>query len=138
MSNKIKKDARTYPAFLLFDAESGKVCVRFPDLPGCNTFGDDYEDALVSAKDALGGHLLCMEEDGDVIPAPTPIDKLSPEEGEIITLVSVRMDIIRAQEANKSISKNVTIPNWLNQMATEADINFSSTLQDALKEKLGV
>lgn len=138
MSNKIKKDARTYPAFLLFDAESGKVCVRFPDLPGCNTFGDDYEDALVSAKDALGGHLLCMEEDGDVIPAPTPIDKLRPEEGEIITLVSVRMDIIRAQEANKSISKNVTIPNWLNQMATEADINFSSTLQDALKEKLGV
>lgn len=138
MSVRVKKDARIYPALLLYDAESGKVCVRFPDLPGCNTFGDDYEDALTSAKDALGGHLLCMEEDNDVIPTATPIGKLRPEEGEAAALVMVRMDILRAEEANKSISKNVTLPSWLNQMAMEANINFSNTLQDALKEKLGV
>lgn len=138
MSVKVKKDARIYSAFLLFDAESGCVCVRFPDLPGCNTFGKDYEDALSSAKDALGGHLLCLEEDGDTIPAPTPINKLKPEKGEVIVLVEVRMDILRDEEANKSVSKNVTLPSWLNQMAVEANINFSNTLQNALKEKLGV
>lgn len=138
MSVKVKKDARIYPALLLCDAESGKVCVRFPDLPGCNTFGDGYEDALACAKDALGGHLLCLEEDGDALPAPTPIEKLCQEKDEIAALVMVRMDILRAKEANKSISKNVTLPSWLNQMAMEANINFSSTLQDALKERLGV
>lgn len=137
MSVKVKKDTRIYPALLLYDAESGKVCVRFPDFPGCNTFGENYEDALDSARDALGGHLLCMEEDGEDIPAPTLINHLCQEEGEFAVLVVVRMDILRAEEANKSISKNVTIPSWLNQMAMGANINFSSTLQDALKEKLG-
>lgn len=138
MSVKVKKDVRIYPAFLFFDSESGCVCVRFPDLLGCNTFGKNYEDALASAKDALSGHLLCIEEDGDGAPAPTPINKLKPEEGEVAALIEIRMDILREEEANKSVSKNVTLPSWLNQMAIEARINFSNTLQDALKEKLGV
>ena len=132
----MKKDIRAYPALLL---EDGKfVCVRFPDLPGCNTFGEGYADAIASAKDALGGHLLCMEEDGDDIPTPTSISKLEPEPGEIPVLVDVRMDILRQEEANKSVSKNVTLPSWLNQLAMEAKINFSSTLQEALRDKLGV
>lgn len=138
MLTKAKKEVRIYPAILFKDRDSESVCVSFPDLPGCNTFGEDYEDALTSAKDALGGHLLCMEEDGDDIPAPTPINRLSLNKEEVITLVVARMDILREQEANRSVSKNVTIPNWLNQMASEANINFSSTLQEALKEKLGV
>lgn len=90
----VKKDLRIYPAFL---HEDGKyICVRFPDLPGCNTFGEDYEDALVSAKDALGGHLLCMEEDGDPIPSPTPVKNLHPQEDEVSVLIDVRMDIYAA------------------------------------------
>ena len=40
--------------------------------------------------------------------------------------------------ANKSVSKNVTLPSWLNQLAMESKINFSNTLQEALREKLGV
>lgn len=130
------KDVRVYPALL---SEEGKfVNVRFPDLPGCNTFGEGYADAVASAKDALGGHLLCMEDDHDPIPEPTPVNKLHPEEGEVAVLVDVRMDILREEESQKAVSKNVTVPKWLNELAMEAKVNFSSTLQDALKERLGV
>lgn len=132
----MKKDVRIYPALL---SEDGKyVCVRFPDLPGCNTFGEGYADAIASARDALGGHLLCMEEDNDPIPTPTPVSGLKPEKGEVAVLIDVRMDILREEEANKSVSKNVTLPSWLNQLAMESKINFSNTLQEALREKLGV
>ena len=131
-----KHDIRVYPALLL--EEGNYVCVRFPDLPGCNTFGEGYEDALASARDALGGHLLCMEDDNDPIPAPTPAGSVKAHPGEALALVEVRMDILREKEANKAVSKNVTIPNWLNQLAMESKINFSNTLQEALRTKLGV
>lgn len=132
----MKKDIRLYPALLSKDDKY--ISVRFPDLPGCNTFGEGYAEAIASAKEALGGHLLCMEEDGDVIPAPTPIHDLKPEKGEAPVMIDVRMDILRKEDANKSINKNVTIPRWLNDLAVESKINFSSTLQEALREKLGV
>jgi len=131
-----KKDVRVYPALL---SEDGKfVCVRFPDLPGCNTFGKDYADAIASAKDALGGHLLCMEEDNDPIPEPTPVNRLQPGKDEVAVLIDVRLDIFREEERKKSVSKNVTLPAWLNRMAMEHKINFSSTLQEALRDRLGV
>ena len=131
-----KKDVRVYPALLSEEGEF--VNVRFPDLPGCNTFGNGYADAVASAKDALGGHLICMEDDHGPIPEPTPVNKLHPRKGEVAVLVDVRMDILREEESQKSVSKNVTIPKWLNELATEAGVNFSSTLQEALRERLGV
>ena len=131
-----KKDVRIYPALLSEEGEF--VNVRFPDFPGCNTFGNGYADAVASAKDALGGHLICMEDDHGPIPEPTPVNKLHPREGEVAVLVDVRMDILREEESQKSVSKNVTIPKWLNELATEAGVNFSSTLQEALRERLGV
>ena len=44
----------------------------------------------------------------------------------------------QSREKNRSITKSVTVPAYLNELAMEAHINFSSTLQEALKEKLGV
>jgi predicted RNase H-like HicB family nuclease len=130
------KDVRVYPALL--SEEGIYVNVRFPDLPGCVTFGEGYADAIVSARDALGGHLLCLEEDRDPLPVPTPVGKLRPEEGEVTVLIDVRLDTLRKEESQKSVSKNVTIPRWLNELALEAHVNFSSTLQEALRERLGV
>ena len=38
----------------------------------------------------------------------------------------------------KSIKKTLTIPEWLNNMAEEQQINFSQTLQNALIERLNI
>lgn len=39
---------------------------------------------------------------------------------------------------NRAVKKTLTIPSWLNALSIENDINFSQTLQEALKEKLGL
>jgi predicted RNase H-like HicB family nuclease len=49
--------------------------VSFPDLPGCISAGDTFEEAIDNAAQALAGHLAVMEADGDPIP-----DGRSPEE----------------------------------------------------------
>ena len=66
-----KKDLRIYPALFFHDEDA--VCVEFPDLPGCVTFGETMEEALDSAKEALEGFLYCMEQDGDSYSSPHPI-----------------------------------------------------------------
>ena len=63
---------------------------------------------------------------------------LMPQGVKYLVPVSVRMDILREEMANRSITKNVTIPAWLNKMAVKHKINFSSTLRKALRERLGV
>jgi predicted RNase H-like HicB family nuclease len=136
MPNRGGKDVRTYPA--IFSRNGSTVSVEFPDLPGCVTFGKTEEEAISRAKEALEGFLYYSEQDGDVVSAPTPFDKLAVKKREAVVLVTVRMDIVREEEANKSITKSVTIPNWLNKLGIEANINFSGALQDALKERLGV
>lgn len=130
------RDHYIFPA--IFFKDDKYIGVRFPDLPGCNTFGDDPDDALRMARDALSGHLLCMDEDDDPIPAPTPFTEIETVPGESIVLIEVRLSVLREEDRNRAVKKTVTIPNWLNVAAQEAQVNFSSVLQDALKEKLGV
>jgi len=40
-------------------------------------------------------------------------------------LVAVRMDIVREEEAKRSITKSVTLPAWLNKIGMENNLNFS-------------
>lgn len=129
-------DHFVFPA-VFFD-DDGRIGIRFPDLPGCNTFGENTDDALYMARDALGGHLLCMDEDNDPIPAPTPFDKVRLEEGESVVLIEVWLSVLRDAERNKAVKKTITLPNWLNKKAMEAQVNFSSTMEEALRQKLGV
>jgi predicted RNase H-like HicB family nuclease len=44
--------------------------VSFPDMPGCISAGDTFEEAVAFAAEALAGHIESMREDGDPIPAP--------------------------------------------------------------------
>jgi predicted RNase H-like HicB family nuclease len=41
--------------------------VSFPDVPGCISAGDTFEEAIDNASQALAGHLAVMEADGDPI-----------------------------------------------------------------------
>ena len=58
---------RTYYAVFVPDA-GGKVAVWFPDVPGCQTWGENMERAFVHAMDALEGHLEALADDDDPIP----------------------------------------------------------------------
>lgn len=126
----------TYPAFFYFDEDG--IAIEFPDLPGCLPCAHDQQEAFRNAKEALGVHLYGMEQDGDLIPAPTPVAQLSPEDGAVVALVEVFMPSVRERMKNKSVNRTVTLPAWLNAAALERDINFSQVLQDALKTQMGL
>ena len=131
-----KNDRYVFPAVLTYE-DGYEIAVTFPDLPGCATSGETDTDALTMAKEALGLHLWGMEQDGDEIPAPSPVRSVELEDGEIVALVEVYMPSIRMAQENRSVNRTVTLPAWLNAKAVEYGVNFSQVLQDALKAELG-
>lgn len=123
-----------YPA--VFTYEPGQeIAVVFPDLD-CATSGTNDDDALLSARELLGCVMNGLEEDGEEIPAPTPLSQVKTEENERAVLVDVYMPSVRMAQMNKSVNRTVTLPAWLNAAALERNINFSQVLQEALKTQL--
>ena len=129
------KNYYAFPAFFYFDEDG--ISIEFPDLPGCLPCAQTQEEAFHNAKEALGLHLYGMERDHDTIPEPTPVNRLSPEDGGIVVMVEVFMPAVRERMNNKSVNRTVTLPAWLNAAAQERNINFSQVLQDALKSQIG-
>ena len=131
-----KVDRYFFPA--VFTYEPGQeIAVVFPDLD-CATSGVNDEDALLSARELLGLTILGLEEDGEEIPTPTPLNELTPEPNERVALVDVFMPSVRMACVTKSVNRTVSLPAWLNAAALEKNVNFSQILQDALKDLLGV
>lgn len=63
-----------YPVKLEHDT-NGTILVSFPDVPEAHTFGDDREQALTRAVDALETALMGYMEDRLVIPKPSPFKR---------------------------------------------------------------
>ena len=132
-----KQDKFIYP--VVFTYEDGyEIAVTFPDLPGCASSGADEAEALEMAKDALGGHLWCLEKDGDEIPIPSRLCDVKLEANERAALIEVYMPSIRLSQENRSVNRTVTLPAWLNAAATERGVNFSQALQSTLMNELGI
>jgi predicted RNase H-like HicB family nuclease len=53
--------------------------VSFPDVPGCISAGDTFEEAVDNASQALAGHLAVMEADGDPIPNARSLEDLKQD-----------------------------------------------------------
>ena len=55
----------------------------------------------------------------------------------ILSLVDVDLTSYRKMLDNRTVRRNVTLPNWLNQEAEKAHVNVSKVLQEALMARLG-
>lgn len=53
---------------LKLEAHEDGYLAYFPALPGCNTWGKTYEEAVKNAEEALTGYLETLAENGDPIP----------------------------------------------------------------------
>lgn len=126
-----------YAYMAIFTPESnGAFSVHFPDLPGCYTCGDNMPDAVRMAEDALCLCLYDMEQDKKDIPAATKPHDIKTEGDAFVTAIVVDTDFYKRYYENKAVKKTLTIPAWLNKEAEAANINFSQTLQKALKREL--
>ncbi len=61
---------------LVHKDEGTSYGVSFPDVPGCISAGDTFEEAVANAGEALDGHFAAMRADGEPIPAPRSFDAL--------------------------------------------------------------
>ena len=121
---------------VLTPAKEGGYCVGVPDF-GTNTQGEDIADALYMAKDAIEMMGVFWEDEGRQIPDPSDFASIEVKDGEIKSLVLVDFDEYRRRTEKRLVKKTLTIPSWLNLAAEKEGVNFSATLQEALKAKLG-
>lgn len=129
--------ASTYTFAAVFTAEAdGGYSVRFPQLDGCYTQGNSFEEARREAVDAMSLHLYGMEQDGESIPEAEM--NVATEEGEMIVPIIAWMTPFRDQMENRAVKKTLTIPAWLNDAAERQGVNYSQILQSALKDYLGI
>lgn len=123
-----------YPAVL--QPCDGMYSVSFPDVEGAITAGDNLPHALEMARDALCAMLVSMEDRGEPIAPPTPMDDVPRDKGDIVTLVLADTAAYRKTVNKRAVKKTLTIPQWMNEAAEKQGINFSQVLQEALAERL--
>ncbi len=125
-----------YPA--IFTPEDGGYSIRFPDFESCYTSAKTLEEGMEMANDVLCLTLYGLEEDGGVIPKASGVKAIQTEAEEFVTLISCDTIEYRKFYDNRAIKKTLTIPAWLNTMAEREGVNFSVTLQTALKRELNI
>ena len=124
-----------YPAVFTTEKEGG-YSVLFPDLTGCYTCGDSLDEAMSMAEDVLAFTLYSMEKKSSVIPSPSRLQDLKVKKNEFVNYIHCDTIGYQKRNNNKAVRKSVTIPEWINEAAVQAELNFSQVLQDAIKEKL--
>ncbi len=119
-----------YPA--KFYKEEDNYWVDFPDLEGCQTYGDTLEETISNASEALEAYLETLLENEIPFEKASPINQLE-HDCDFTNYIYCDIDIAKF---SKSVKKTLTIPAWLNKRAIEKGINFSQVLQEALYQKV--
>ena len=130
-----------YPAiFTQTGDKKDTYLVSIPDLNGA-TEGYGLADAISMAKDYIGNALY----DKAKLPAACTIKDIDVQSSEFaqagtsfVSLIDVDLEAFRRMGKSRNVRRNITLPEWLDDMATKAKINVSAVAQSALKEKLGV
>ncbi|MBO4749917.1 MAG: type II toxin-antitoxin system HicB family antitoxin [Lachnospiraceae bacterium] len=128
-------DKMFYPA-VFHKAEEGGFWITFPDIPECMTQGDNMQQAYEMAVDALGLAITSRKKEHETIPNPTLPCDLTIQEGELCVVIEFDMRAYQRRTNSRAVKKTLSIPQWLNEEATEMGVNFSQVLQEALIQKI--
>ena len=150
----------TYP--VIFTDVDTNILIEVPDLGILTESNEEGKpkgsmaDAITMARDAIGISCIEAEDNGKVVLHPSKMTDIDVSKGtfnedgtysstvsgepesDIVSLVDVDLATYRRMLDNKTVRRNVTLPNWLNQEAEKSHINVSKVLQEALMARLGV
>ena len=130
MNNKL-----FYPAIFHKSDDDG-FWVSFPDFPECFTDGDNMTQAYEMTVEALGLAICSREDANEEIPAASPLESISVSVGEFLVIVEFDLLAYKKRNNNRAVKKTLSIPEWLNEAAISAGLNFSQILQEALIQKI--
>jgi predicted RNase H-like HicB family nuclease len=112
----------------------------FPDFPGAITVAATLEELRGEAEEALAFHIEGMQEDGDEIPSPSPLDviALSDDYKDAAAVL-----VIKAPETTlPAVRINVTIPDQMlkriDRYAAKQGLTRSGFLVRAAKKEMEV
>lgn len=131
-----------YPVF--FTKTNENILVEVPDF-SILTEGNDMNDAMEMARDAIELECVSMEDNNEKIPSPSDLKVLDITKGTfandgetIVSFVDIDSAIYRKKIDTKTVRRNVALPSWLNYEADQAGVNVSRILQEALMNVLKV
>jgi len=126
----------------LFEYEDGKdgFSVLFPDIPGCFSAGDNYEDAYRMAHEALAFHLDGLKSNNMTIPEPRTLEKIKSEWDEWkewennFSFLVVPVAVFPASE--RSVRVNIMLPEGTLRRIDAVSKNRSAFLATAAQRFL--
>lgn len=124
-----------YP--IIIKKTDDKAVPYFVEIPVLNgmTQGTSIDNAIEMARDYIGLKVMDLQDEDQIVPK-SEYHLPTAQRNDIVTLVDVDMTAYRKKHDNKTIKKTLTIPNYLNELGNEQNINFSETLTNALKQQL--
>ena len=104
-----------YPIAIARGDDTTAHSIFVPDVKGCFSAADDYQDAIDYAIEAIELHLEGLVEDGEEVPLPSSINNhIDSPEYEGMTWALVPVDVNRY--LGKSEKINITLPSRLIHM----------------------
>ena len=101
-----------YPIAIEKGSDTDAYGVIIPDIKGCFSAGDTFEDALENAKEAIAGHLEILAEDGADIPLASQVSNFLDNE-DFKGFIWAIVDIDLSRYLGKAEKVNVTLPSRL-------------------------
>ena len=115
---------QVYPViFTKIQDEKNTILIEVPDLE-ILTEGFGIVNAIDMARDAIGVKGIYYDDQGKELPNPRELKDIDISKGTFygdgegtVTLIDVDFNEYRRKLDNKSVRRNVTLPNWLNREA---------------------
>lgn len=101
-----------YPIAILPGDDTHAWGVEVPDIPGCFSAGDDLDDALAMAREAIEGHLEILAEGGEQIPQANSLTHHA-RNPTFAGCVWAVVDIDVTKYMGKAEKLNITLPGHL-------------------------
>lgn len=96
------------------------------------------QNAYEMAWDALGLAVVSRIENRESLPPATEPYATTAVSDTFCIIVPFDLIAYQKKHNSKAIKKTLSIPEWLNEAATDMNVNFSQVLQDALIQKLNL
>ena len=130
----------TYPIILTY--EDNMIYGGVPDLNIDNyaTFGETVEEVLDNLKEIITLTLSDLEDNKNEFPKASEVNELKRilEDSQDILLLNMWLPYEKSKLKLEYKKKTLSIPTWLDILATQKNLNFSQILVKALKKELNI
>lgn len=129
-----------YPIILTYEEDI--IYGGVPDLNIDNyvTSGKTIEEVLSNLKEIITLTLLDLEDNKNEFPKVSEIKELKKtlENNQELLLINMWLPYEKSKIKLEYKKKTLSIPTWLDILATQKNINFSQVLVKALKKELNI